>query len=291
MGNSDTYRAVIKVNSQAVETAIYALDELGSLGAIEESTGDECLIRLTAFFSADKFKKSELRDLILDSFAHFSELGGACVEISIEPASDWNAKWREHFKPFALAEGVVIAPSWEKYEKKSDEIVIQLDPGMAFGTGLHETTRLCAEGLLGAISYRPLAHLSLLDVGTGSGILSILASKLGVKNITSVDNDPDALKIARKNMETNGCLSIRLLDQLDEVDGEFEIVVANILLTTLVDMRGALTSHVPPGGLLLVSGITLDQEQVISDAYSAAFDKVDTQRKGEWSCLSFLRKE
>ncbi|MFH1830937.1 MAG: 50S ribosomal protein L11 methyltransferase [Pseudomonadota bacterium] len=281
----NTYRAVIEVDSQALEIATYALFELGSLGSIEEDCETKGKIRLIAFFNSNQYKKPELRDIICASFTRFPELSNACVEVALEPAKDWNAKWREHFKPFPIAKGVVVVPSWEKYVKKPDEVVISLDPGMAFGTGLHETTRLCAQALLSAINYRPTTHLSLLDVGTGSGILSIIANKLNIQNLIAVDNDPDALRIARKNLEINGCSGTTILDNLNEVSGNFDIVIANILLSTLIALKGALTTRVAQGGILILSGITLDQEQEIFDAYSDAFDIVDTQRKGEWSCI------
>lgn len=285
MGNADTWRVVVEVARAEAETAEYAFGEIGALGSLEEDSTDPRRRRITAHFDSRGFERERLLDLVSDSFSAFPELAGAWIEMELEPARDWNERWREFFKPFELATGFAVVPSWEEYDAKAGEQVIHIDPGMAFGTGLHETTRLCAEVIIDVASGAE----SLLDVGTGSGILAILGERLGIREIAGVEIDPEAVRVARENFEKNGCDSIELAHDLCSVDKRFDVVVANILLTTLVDLRKAISERVAPGGTLILSGITRDQEAAILDAYSPGFVHARTEHRGEWSAIVLRR--
>jgi ribosomal protein L11 methyltransferase len=281
MRSADTWKVVVEVASSEAEMAEYAFGELGSLGSLEEDTADPGRSRITAFFDSEGFDRERLRDLVSDSFSKIPGLADAWIEVDLEPARDWNERWRKFFKPFHLAAGIVVVPSWENYDAKDGETIVHIDPGTAFGTGLHETTRLCTEALI----EESIGAASLLDIGTGSGILAIVGKRLGIGEIVGMDIDPEAIRVASENFKKNGCASIELAQDLDSVDRRFDLVIANILLTTLIDLSEAIASRVAPGGTLILSGITHDQETDILYAYS----HIRTERRGEWSAIIMRR--
>jgi ribosomal protein L11 methyltransferase len=196
----------------------------------------------------------------------------------------WRDAWKAHFRPFALCTGIIVRPPWEPYEAKAGERVLELEPGRAFGTGLHETTSLVASALAehrGELSGKPM-----LDVGTGSGILALVALMFGCARATAVDNDPDVIGVVRENAERNGFAAhvsagTQTLAQLTE---HYPVVVANIEARVLVPMAEELMNAVAAGGLLVLSGILAPQEAEVRAAYGA-FAALPTQRKGEWIAI------
>ncbi len=171
------------------------------------------------------------------------------------PDQDWMAEWKKNFKPMPLAEPFWIVPSWEAAPPMAAQ-VIHMDPGMAFGTGTHETTQLIAEELVaGQVGY------SLLDVGTGTGILAILAIKLGFKEVCAIDTDPEARRVAQENFELNSAQIELPALGVHELKGTYSVVVANIIDGPLVRMQHDLFRLVEPGGRLVVSGILLERER------------------------------
>ncbi len=165
----------------------------------------------------------------------------------------WRDEWKRHFEPFRLCGAVVVRPPWREYELAPGEQVLVLEPGRAFGTGLHETTSLVAE----VLAEEVLAGKRVLDVGCGSGILALAAIKLGAASARAVDVDPDAVLVTRENAERNG-LSLEIeVDQTpaDALPGLYPLVLANIESKMLVELAPALVARVAPGGLLVMSGI------------------------------------
>jgi ribosomal protein L11 methyltransferase len=198
----------------------------------------------------------------------------------------WRDAWKEHYRPFALTPHVTVRPPWEPYEAtRPDEHVLELEPGRAFGTGLHATTSLVAK-VLERERHR-LAGATVLDLGTGSGILSLVALTLGAKLAVATDIDPDAVEVARENADRNG-LGARLVvstTPVEEVDGSFPVVMANIEARVLIPLAGAIAGRVARGGLLVLSGILAGQEDDVVAAYPA-FRTVTTDLEGEWVCLA-----
>jgi ribosomal protein L11 methyltransferase len=196
---------------------------------------------------------------------------------------DWNACFKSEWKSFSLLPGVVIVPSWEKAPTTQSDLILHLDPGMAFGTGIHETTRLCAMALQEELkSKKPT---SLLDVGTGTGILAILGLKLGIPRAVATDIDPLALDAANENAEKNGVApQLTLRNTRPSATGErHPLVIANILAQPLIDMARDLADAVATGGLLFLSGILKTQEESVKDAYvRAGFQFRKTTSLGEW---------
>ncbi len=196
---------------------------------------------------------------------------------------DWADSWKQYFKPQKIGQNFVVRPSWEEYEASEGDRVILIDPGMAFGTGLHATTRLCLRALETLVQPGD----SIADVGTGSGILAIGAILLGAKEVISTDNDPLAVKIAIENAELNN-LAQKISVEVSEVPptGLFEIVVANILPDVILGMADELVNAVKPGGYLIVSGI-IDRraEDVRQGLLTRGLTDLVTTAEAEWVAI------
>ncbi|HEY0868528.1 MAG TPA: 50S ribosomal protein L11 methyltransferase, partial [Fimbriimonas sp.] len=176
------------------------------------------------------------------------------TEVSAQPLpeEDWDQLWRKHFKPRRVGSRFVICPSWEKYEARPDDLVILLDPGQAFGTGEHATTRMCLE----LLEKAHLTGKTVLDLGCGSGILSVAAVKLGALRVVAVDIDPVSVQVARENAERNGVwYEASTGDGLDELDGAFDVLVSNIISATLIRLAPDAIRYVQPKGTWILSGV------------------------------------
>lgn len=205
----------------------------------------------------------------------------------------WRDEWKRYFEPFALCAGVTIAPPWRAYEPGRGEALLVLEPGRAFGTGLHETTSLVAEALA---DFRPvLKGAAVLDVGCGSGILSLLALKLGAAYAVARDIDPEAVAVTRENAQRNG-LGERLFaaeSSVAEMTERFPLVVANIEQKTLVELAPALIARVADGGILVLGGILAPhvaprQLADIRAGYGQLREQ-EVRHKGEWVAAIFRR--
>lgn len=197
----------------------------------------------------------------------------------------WRDAWKEHYKPYAIAEGIVVRPPWEPYDANPGEVVLELEPGRAFGTGLHETTRLVARALKSHAAE--MAGQPILDVGCGSGILALIALVLGASRAVATDIDPEAIDVTRENAARNGLASRveAITRELSEVDLVAPVVLANIEARVLVPMASELSRHVAPGGLLLLSGILVPQKAEVRAAYPS-MDLLDAPDLGEWTLLA-----
>ena len=212
------------------------------------------------------------------------------VMVSAIEDEDWNEKWKSFFQPIKVTKNIVIKPSWRNYWKKENEVVIELDPGMAFGTGTHPSTRLCLqaiEKLAGAMS--DTADSSLIDVGTGSGILAIAAALLGLRPVMGIDIDVQAVECAKKNAVINSAAEQAFFSgtPLHKISRTFAIVVANILPQTLIDMKADLLGHLAPSGYLILSGIIQERAPDVIDAFRKELTFKQETREEEWSCLIF----
>ncbi len=215
-------------------------------------------------------------------------VGGRVAEIADQ---DWGETWKKGLAPISVGR-VFVRPSWAAAEPPAGAVEVILDPGMAFGTGSHATTALCLAALSDLLAEAPGA--AVLDVGTGSGLLAIAARKLGAGRVRANDNDPVAVTVARENAALNGVEVELGTEGLPGIPGVFGIVVANILANTLVELARDLAAHLAPGGVAIVSGILVPQEEEVRAAYRAAglrpLPERD-RRDGEWSLLAFGREE
>ena len=203
---------------------------------------------------------------------------------------DWSDTWKQYFHTEKPGERVVIKPTWEEYEPKDDEVVIELDPGAAFGTGTHATTSMCIRQLEKLVK----PGMTVFDVGTGSGILSIISAKLGATNIQAVDYDDSVLKIVEENLEQNNVqdiISVAQSDLMQNVHGKAELVIANIIADIIIRLFDQLDEHLEQGGTLLTSGIIEDRiEDVLAAAEKHGYGVVERMESKGWACITFKRK-
>ncbi len=216
---------------------------------------------------------------------------GRCrvVRVSEIADEDWARQWKKHFKPLRVGNRLWIAPSWESCDHLVGQRVIRIDPGRAFGTGHHETTRLCIEWLEEyAESRLPESPGSLLDVGTGTGILAITAGRLGFRPVMGIDNDGDAVQVALENRGRNSfAQAVEFhIGVAADVKRTFAVVVANIQAGPLVEMAGSLSRRVATGGRLVLSGVLVEQAEAVIRAYrEAGMECSGRRRAGEWCLL------
>jgi ribosomal protein L11 methyltransferase len=202
----------------------------------------------------------------------------------------WRDEWKKYFVPFRLTERVTIRPPWEPYTPTQlGEVVLDLEPGRAFGTGLHPTTALVAraiEALSGEIFAPHKQPVSMLDVGTGSGILALVALVLGASVARAIDVDPDAVALAAENAERNGLQGRLSVDatRVESVRETFPLVVANIEAAVLIALAEPLAQRVAPGGVLILSGILIERAADVRRAF-ATFDLASSPSEGEWAAL------
>jgi ribosomal protein L11 methyltransferase len=201
----------------------------------------------------------------------------------------WRDAWKEHYRPFAIAPGLVVKPPWEKYDAKPGEQVLELEPGRAFGTGLHETTRLVAQAIQKYAAE--VTGKTVLDVGCGSGILALAAIALGAERAVAIDVDQEAIDVTNENAERNG-LSPKIeasTTDLAALHFMAPVVVANIEAKVLIPVAPVLERHVLPGGLLLLSGILVPQKDDVRNAYPD-MELLEAPSLGEWILLALRKK-
>jgi ribosomal protein L11 methyltransferase len=207
-------------------------------------------------------------------------------------SEDWAEGWKQHFQAVRIGRRLVVKPTWEAFAAGPDDVVIELDPGMAFGTGTHGTTRLCLEALA-ALFDGPSPPRRVLDVGTGSGILAIAAAALGAERVVACDIDPEACRIALENARHNGVADrLELTGRpLAELCGEFDLVLANILAEENIRLASLLTARLAPGAALVLSGILQEKEAPVAAAFAVyPLSPPQITRMEEWSCLLFFKR-
>lgn len=234
-----------------------------------------------------KIKMMFLKSKELEGFWNEAvDLGRLYVESSILDDSDWKDSWKEYFKPKKITDSIVVKPTWEEYDKQENEIVLEIDPKTAFGTGTHETTSLCMK----LLEKQDITGKSILDLGTGSGILAIAAGFLGAGEVLATDIDPEALKVAEENIELNHMEKIVTLKQSDLTEGldfKADIVVANLIADLIKKVTKAIKKHLVPGGVFISSGILTDlKDEVVKAIEAAGFEIIEIMEEGEWCAIA-----
>jgi len=227
-----------------------------------------------------------IRDRINQLPNYGLDIGRGEVAVTTISEADWDEAWKKYYKPTHIGKKIVIKPSWEEYKPKAvEEVVIELDPGMAFGTGTHETTMLCLEILEDYMKR----DFTVIDVGCGSGILSIACGKLGAKKVLAIDKDENAVKVARDNIKRNNldkCIKAMKGDKLQGIDFKADIIVANIIADVVIDITKDVGLYLKDGGIFISSGIIKDRKLSVIEALEKnGFDLIQQFEKGEWVAL------
>ncbi|NLZ49490.1 MAG: 50S ribosomal protein L11 methyltransferase [Clostridiales bacterium] len=240
-------------------------------GYFNESESEEELL------SYVKEKVQELIDMGID-------VGEGTVTCQLVKEEDWANNWKKYYKPTKIGGKIVIKPVWEEYQVSENELLVELDPGMAFGTGTHETTRMC----ILALEKYVKADTTVFDIGTGSGILAIAAAKMGANHVVGVDLDPVAVDSAKENVALNNLNNIEILEGnlMDVVEGKGDLVVANILAEIIIVLVDQVKECLKKGGIFIASGIIKERESmVVEKLKSSGFAIKETLYDGEWVCI------
>jgi ribosomal protein L11 methyltransferase len=277
------------VHADVVEGVTEVLFALGARGVAEERR--PLAVRLTAYLLAsDKLEEQvrAIRARLAALEASGLRVGPGTVGLRTLGAQVWSESWKDQFQVQRIAPGLVVAPSWEDYRPQPGEAVVVLDPGTAFGTGGHATTRLCLRGLVEHI--RPGDRVA--DVGCGSGILAITAALLGASEVIATDNDLSALPVARHNVRRNGVTDqVRVVegDLLAGIPGPFDLVVCNIVASEVIRLVEALHGLLAPGGRFIGSGFLATSLAMVEDALArAGLEIADSLGEEGWTaCVAW----
>lgn len=278
----------IDTSHEAMELVSEILQELGAGGVVIEDPAllneyirsglwdytdlkesDETeVVTVKAYWAMDDALEGKLQNLaarLAALTANGVDKGAGTVSWRAVADEDWSETWKEFFHTEKIGERTVIKPTWEDYEAKAEEIVVELDPGAAFGTGQHTTTALCIRALETLVK----PGMTVFDVGTGSGVLSIVAAKLGAGRIEAVDFDPVAVRIAAENVRQNGVANVVRTGQSDllkSVEGKADLIIANIIADIIVRLFGEVKESLAAGALMLLSGIIEDRLHDVTKA-------------------------
>ena len=263
---------------------------------LPEIEADDGVAYLSFYLEPEEDKDKVLADIRreLQEMSAYLNVGECLIEESETEDVDWVNNWKQYFHQFYV-DDILIIPSWEEVKPEDeDKMVIHIDPGTAFGTGMHETTQLCIRQIRKYVTDRT----KILDVGCGSGILGMLALKFGAAYSVGTDLDPCAIEATYENMKVNGIpedwyevMIGNIIDDKEVQDkvgyGCYDIVVSNILADVLVELTPVIVSQLKPGGIYITSGIIDDKEQTVVDAVKAAgLEVLDVTYQGEWVCVT-----
>lgn len=307
---------LIKVDPQAVEAVTDILYGLGAQGvAIDEPVDverlredelywdyiDEKLLendteetKIMAYFSEEETNLPEKIAVIKEKIRNLTEfglsIGSGTVELSNVNQEDWESAWKQYFKPVHVTDRIVVKPEWEEYSPQEGEIVIEIDPGMAFGTGTHETTSMC----INQIEKNLKAGDRVIDIGSGSGILSMAAVLLGAEKATGVDLDPVAVRVALENVELNNLQDkIEILhgNLTDVIREKADIVVANIMADIILILLEDVREFIKDDGMFISSGIIQEKRAAVeARLLEKNFSIVEVETKGEWCAITAQKK-
>ncbi len=245
-------------------------------------------VRIKAYLAQEGDYRAQLESIR----RRITAIAGEAVRFELGEVEneDWAVTWREHYKPFRVGRRLLVKPTWEQVQAAPGDLVIELDPGMAFGCGTHPTTAACMEFLEKYL--RP--GMRVYDVGTGSGILSIAAALLGAGRVYAVDEDPMAVRVAGENIVQNGLadrIEVGLGDLLDRLDKPADLIVANIVAEVIIRLLPAARTRLVPGGILIVGGISSPKKDEVLQAMAAeGFKLIDSTEVKDWVALVGIRE-
>lgn len=325
MYNLKWVRFTIKTNSEAVEAITYVLSQIGIQGAEIEDPSDITTVMekkektkeiegvgwdyidkkllnnkdkdevvIKAYLPEDaryEEKYIEIQEKI-NNIKRFLNIGRGTVQFEIINEEEWANSWKRYYKPFRVGKNIIIKPSWEPYELiRNNDIIIEMDPGMAFGTGTHETTSMCIE----LIEQYVNIDNSVLDIGCGSGILSIASAKLGAKNVIAVDLDCNAVKVAKENVIINNVqdkVQVYKGNLLESISEKADIVVSNIIADVIINLSQNITEYLNSKGIFIVSGIIKERLTDVKTAIANnGFVILKINNNKEWCAIAAKKRK
>ncbi|HIE4786138.1 TPA: 50S ribosomal protein L11 methyltransferase [Clostridioides difficile] len=307
----------IKTTTEAVEPITNILYEQGAGGAVIEDPKDFLFQKKNEldwdYVEEEVFKKNEEDDVLIKTYVseeknvmefveiikqkvlglkYFGiDIGEGSVSLDQVNEADWANAWKAYYKPTKVGQRVVVKPTWEDYAMQDGDLIIELDPGMAFGTGTHETTSMCIRELEKYVNK----DSKVFDIGCGSGILAIAAAKLGAKEVVAVDLDEVAVKVAKENVLENKVeksVSVMHGNLTDVIKDKADVIVANIIADIIKILAKDVQNFMKEDAIFISSGIILDKvEEVKESLIENGFEIVEVQKLGEWSAIvSKLKK-
>lgn len=277
-----------------------AADLIGVLSnaGVEQSPDTEKGCRISGFFQLNtsapaEVQIKELTTLVnqrLEELFSLYDHQMEAIETTLIDDQDWATSWKQFFNAFEIVPGLVIKPTWEQYIPENGQHVIEMDPGMAFGTGQHASTKM-ALSLLTKTFQEMNKEATVLDIGTGTGILAMAGALYGGQQIRAIDNDPDAVTAAADNVAQNGLaghIDVSITP-LTDIQGQYAVVCANIVHDVLVDMADAIRQRSAPGGSLILAGILKGQQEqnIINTYQNLGYALAATEYQDEWVALLF----
>lgn len=293
--DKDEICAIMTMVDQGLMIEDYS-DVLEGLNAMYGELLDESIINAdkekvaVSIFVSEEKNYAECVTFLRD---RFSLLGlDVTVDVIGVDEDDWADAWKQYYKPVKCGKNIVIVPLWEKYDAKDTDVIIKMDPGMAFGTGTHETTRLC----LSLMEKYLKKDMTVLDMGTGSGILAIYAAKMGAEKIDAYDIDPVAVKVAKENFVENSvqdkifCKVSDLMQNADKTREKYDFVCANIVADIVIRLSECMGDYVKKNGLCAVSGIIEPQAERVKNAVcQKGFVLIDELKENDWCAFVFKK--
>ena len=309
-------KMTIRTTTEGAELVTALLMELGINGAMIEDKNDIALnqrpegqwdiideaiaqrmdddVLVSSYIAGDERAQDTIAH-VRESLVRLSRLdvgfdkGKLTLEVSSIDDEDWAENWKSQYKPFRLGSHFVVKPTWEHYLAQPGDQILEIDPGMAFGTDTHETTGMCVA--LAEQYVKPGDRV--IDVGTGTGILAIAAAYMGAQDVLAIDIDPVAVRVARDNIVLNGLegrITAREGDLLEAVDEVADVVIANIIADVICLLAEPVKAHIRPGGLFICSGIARERQDEVLDALNAAgYADLDVRNQGEWAAICARR--
>ncbi len=273
----------LRVDEESAEAISELFNQYGEGGAVVEAWPDDPLVTVKTFTPMHDQRLKPLYEALW----HLGQIRPLPEpQVREVKEEEWAEAWKAHYEPQHIGRRLAVSPSWQRYLPTNGEVVITLDPGMAFGTGLHPTTRMCLEALEEHLSR----GAKVLDLGTGSGILAIAAAKLGASTVLALDTNPLAVKIAKENVLANGVgRAVKVKEgSLEMAEGIlFDLIVVNILARTIADLiEKGLLDHLKPGGLLIAAGIMASEEEEVRKTLREwGLKELSPLQKGDWVTL------
>ena len=273
----------LQVDEESAEAISELFNQYGEGGAVVEAWPDDPLVTVKTFVPL----QDERLKPLYEALWHLGQIRPLPEpQVREIKEEEWAEAWKAYYEPQHIGCRLVVSPLWQRYLPSDGEVVITLDPGMAFGTGLHPTTRMCLEALEEHLS----CGTKVLDLGTGSGILAIAAAKLGASAVLALDTDPLAVKIAKENVQANGVSKTVEVKEgsLEMARGSlFDMIVVNILARTIAELiEKSLLDYLNPAGLLIAAGIMASEEEEVKNAFiERGLKGLNRLQRGDWVTL------